>query len=130
MFFFSYFRLSICVVVDGRYLYVIGGNLNSGFLDIVERYDLKEKVWYIVVLILEKWISVGGVVVNKKFYVFGGLCSKNYLDLNFCEIYDLIIDVWNSVVIVFCIVFIGKNIVNVVSFRRKIFVCYFFDDDF
>ena len=125
----SYRRSSTCVVADGRHLYAIGGNSDSGTLDIVERYDPKEKAWHTVASTLEKRVGAGGAAVSQKLYVFGGLCSKAYSDSDFCEIYDATTDVWSSVAVALCKVFPGKNTLSVASFRRKIFVCHIFVQD-
>ena len=125
----SYPRSSTCAVADGRHLYVIGGNSNSGSLDIVERYDPKEKAWHTVASTLEKRTGAGGAAVNQKLYVFGGLHSENYSDSNFCEIYDPITDVWSGIAIPLSTASPGRNYVSVASFGRKIFVCHVSDQD-
>ena len=110
-------------------MYAIGGNSDSGCLDIVERYDPKEKAWHTVASTLEKRMGAGDAAVSQKLHVFGGLRGKDYSDSNFCEIYDPITDVWSSVAITLCTVFPEKNTVSVASFRGKIFVCHVFDQD-
>ena len=122
-------RSSTCAVADGRHLYAIGGNSDSGSLDIVERYDPKEKAWHTVASTLEKRMGAGGAAVSQKLYVFEGLRGRDYSDSNFCEIYDPITDVWSHVAITLCTVFPEKNTVSVASFRGKIFVCHVFDQD-
>ena len=125
----SYPRSGICAVADGRHLYAIGGISNSASLDIVERYNPKEKAWHTVASTLEKRVSAGGAAVSQKLYVFGGLHGTKYSDSNFCEIYDPVTDVWNSIGIALCTPFPGRNVVSVASFRRKIFVCQVFEQD-
>ena len=106
-------------MADGRHLYVIGGNSNTGSLDIVERCNT-----------LEKRMGAGGAAVSQKLYVFGDLPSKNYSYSNFCEIYDPITDVWSSIAIALSVQLPQDKIfVSVASFRRKIFVCHVSDQD-
>jgi len=125
----SYPRSSACAVADGRHLYAIGGNSESGYLDVVERYDPKEKAWQTAASTLERRMGAGGAAVSQRLYVFGGLHSEDDSDSNVCEMYDPITDVWSSVTIPLCTVFPGKSTVSVASFRRKISVCHVFDQD-
>jgi len=100
-------------------LYAIGGNSDSGCLDIVERYDPKEKAWHTVASTLEKRMGAGDAAVSQKLHVFGGLRGKDYSDSNFCEIYDPITDVWSGVAITLCTIFPGKKHCKCGEFQRK-----------
>ena len=46
-------RSSVCAVATGSHLYAIGGRSDVGPVNIVERFDPKEKVWCLVAPTLE-----------------------------------------------------------------------------
>lgn len=61
----SGFRLSVCVVVDGSYLYVVGGRDEEGnFLKIVERFDFRNNIWKELFFIVIKRLFVFGIVIG------------------------------------------------------------------
>lgn len=61
----SSFRLSVCVVVDGSYLYVIGGVSEIGkFMKIVERFNFINNIWDKCCLIFVRRRYVVGVVIK------------------------------------------------------------------
>ena len=118
-------RSSVCAVATGSHLYAIGGKSDVGPVKIVERYDPKEKTWCLVTPTLEKRRSACGAVVNEKVFVFGGLRSENYPHSSFCEMYDLVTDMWSNIPNTVT----PRGFVSAVSFKGNIFVSGQFGED-
>jgi len=111
-------RSSVCAVATGSHLYAIGGRSDDGPVNIVERFDPKEKTWCLVTPTLEKRVSACGAVVNEKVFVFGGLPRGMYSHSSFCEIYDLVTDTWSNIPNIVT----PRGSINAVSFKGNIFV--------
>lgn len=93
----SSFRLNVCVVVYGNYLYVIGGtSVRFEYLSIVERFDFKRNVWENFFLFFIGRLFVFGIVVKGKVFVFGGF-RLFFRDGDLCEVYDLEINMWSGI---------------------------------
>ena len=123
-------RSSVCAVADGNHLYAIGGNSSSGYLDIAERFDPKEKSWSRIASTVEKRRGAGGAAVNQKVFVFGGILKQGASNTNFCEVYDPAIDMWSSIASTFDSRSYHKP-VSVASLKEKIYmyVCGDFEQD-
>ena len=119
-------RSSVCAVADENHLYAIGGKSSGGFEDIAEKFDPKEKSWSRIASTLEKRRAAGGVAVNQKVFVFGGL-RDNASDSKACEVYDVATDVWS--IFANTVVPSRNNLLSVTSFKGKIFVCGRFEQD-
>lgn len=107
-------------MVDGNYLYVIGGcSVGFEYLDIVERFDFSKNMWVMFFLFYVKRLFVSGIVVKYKVFVFGGF--RNLLRVeDFCEMYDFNINIWS--IILSEVVLKYFVIVSVISFKGNIYV--------
>ena len=106
-------------------MYAIGGKSDVGSVNIVERFDPKEKAWCLVAPTLEKRVAACGAAVNGKVYVFGGLRSESYSHSSFCEMYDPVTDMWSSIANTVT----PRVYESAVSFKGDIFVCGDFGGD-
>lgn len=118
-------RVGLCAVATGSHLYAIGGRSDVVPVNIVERFDPKEKRWCQVTPTIERRVHAGGAVVNEKVFVFGGLSSEMYSHSSFCEMYDTVTDMWSNIPNTV----IPRGFVSAVSFKGNIFVCGNFEED-
>ena len=117
-------RSSVCAVADENHLYAIGGSSGYTAVDITERFDIKEKAWSRIASPLQSRAGACGVAVNQKVFVFGGLKSEDYSDLNLCEMYNPVSDIWSAIATNAMIAPRNNYIhLSAVSLKGKIFVC-------
>ena len=118
-------RSMVCAVATGIHLYAIGGRSDVGSVNIVERFDPKEKTWCLVAPTLEKRVAPCGAAVNEKIFVFGRVIGENNSHSNFCEMYDPVTGMWSSTANTAT----PKVYASAVSFKGGIFVCGDFGGD-
>ena len=111
-------RSSVCAVATGSHLYAIGGKSDVGGVNIVEKFDPKEKTLCLVAPMLEKRVGASGVVVNEKMFVFGGFTKERFLQSSFCEIYEPVTDMWRNIPNTVT----PRGYASAVSFKGNIFV--------
>lgn len=114
-------RSSVCAVSDGSFMYAIGGNTEIRPVDVVERFDPKEKKWERIPSTLEKRMGAGGAAVNGSVFVFGGVCMGTKSASVFAEMYDPAINEWSSILTT---AFVASKLrrVSVVNFKETIYV--------
>lgn len=102
-------------------MYAIGGNTEIRPVNIVERFDPKEKKWERISSTLEKRMGAGGAAVNGSVFVFGGIRKQTESASVFAEMYDPAVNEWNSILTT---AFVASNLqrVSAVSFKGTIYV--------
>ena len=72
-----------CIVTDGQFLYIIGGNTTR-----TSRYDsIDNKFEELACVKGRRWYAFGAAL-NGKIYVAGGQSSLNYSVLSSCDVYN------------------------------------------
>jgi len=113
-------RSSVCAVASGSHLYAIGGRSDVELVNIVERFDSKEKAWYLVAPTLECRVGACDAAVSEKVFLFGGFSSEvEYSHTIFCEIYDPVTNMWSSIANAVT----PRVYASAVSFKGDIYVC-------
>ena len=91
-------RSGVCAVADRSSLYVAGGSIDYGLLDVVEKYDPEKNSWSRVASTNEKKGYSCGVIVNSKVFLFGGVTSiRPPLSSTLIEIFDPVSNLWTGI---------------------------------
>jgi len=106
-------------------LYAIGGRSDVEPVNIVERFDPREKAWCPVAPTLELRAGACGAAVSEKVFVFGGFHSEEYSQSIFGEIFDPVTDMWSSIANSVT----PRGFTSAVSFKGDIFVFGDFGED-
>ena len=78
-----------CIVTDGQFLYIIGGNTTR-----TSRYDsIDNKFEELACVKGRRWYAFGAAL-NGKIYVAGGQSSLNYSVLSSCDVYNPATNEW------------------------------------
>uniref|UniRef100_A0A8C5U186 Kelch like family member 34 n=1 Tax=Malurus cyaneus samueli TaxID=2593467 RepID=A0A8C5U186_9PASS len=85
--------INVCVV--GNFLYVLGGEIQSGVLGDVHRYDPRFNTWTQITGMLEKRCQFSCCVLGKDIFAIGGRGEDGSLHSS-VEVYDISRDRWTK----------------------------------
>ena len=80
-----------CIVTDGQFLYIIGGNTTR-----TSRYDSIDNKFEELACVNERRWYAFGAAMNGKIYVAGGRNSLNYSVLSSCDVYNPATNEWQE----------------------------------
>uniref|UniRef100_A0A803W4G2 Kelch like family member 34 n=1 Tax=Ficedula albicollis TaxID=59894 RepID=A0A803W4G2_FICAL len=84
-----------CVCVVGNFLYILGGEIQSGTLGDVHRYDPRFNTWTQITGMLEKRCQFSCCVLGKDIFAIGGRGEDGSLHSS-VEVYDISRDRWTK----------------------------------
>ena len=94
-------RQSSCIVTCDKYIFAIGGFMllegtGVSVRSEAARFDAVENKWEAIAPIQEARFCAFGVVVDNKIFIGAGV-GKNSKHLKTCEVYNMLVDEWQSI---------------------------------